>query len=67
MISYDKLFKLLIDKKLNKTQFALLCGISTATLSKLSKGETITTETINKICKGLDCNVDDIMEYKEKQ
>lgn len=63
MISYKKLFKLLIDKGLTKTQFATLCGISTATLSKLSKNETITTDTIDKICKGLNCNTDDIMEY----
>jgi len=65
MISYDKLWKLLIDKNLNKTQFRLLVGISSATLAKLSKNDNVNTDTINNICKTLNCNVSDIMEYIE--
>lgn len=63
MISYNKLWKLLIDMNLNKTQFRQLVGISTATLAKLSKNENITTDTLDNICKGLNCNICDIMEY----
>lgn len=65
MISYDKLWKLLVDKKLTKTQFRLLVGISTATLAKLSKNQNVTTDTLNTICKGLNCNIADIIEYVE--
>lgn len=65
-ISYKKLWKLLIDKDLKVTQLGEIAGISTATLSKLKKEENITTETISKICKALQCDVKDIMEYKEK-
>lgn len=65
MISYNKLWKLLIDKNLNKTQFRLLVGISSATLAKLSKNDNVNTDTINNICKTLKCDVSDIMEYIE--
>jgi len=65
MISYNKLWKLLIDKNLNKTQFRLLVGISSATLAKLSKNDNVNTDTINNICKTLQCDVSDIMEYIE--
>lgn len=65
MISYNKLWKLLIDKNLTKTQFRLLVGISSATLAKLSKNDNVNTDTINSICKTLKCDVSDIMEYIE--
>lgn len=65
MISYNKLWKLLIDKNLNKTQFRILVGISSATLAKLSKNDNVNTDTINNICKTLQCDVSDIMEYIE--
>lgn len=65
MISYNKLWKLLIDKGLTKTQFRELVGISTATLAKLSKNETVTTDTLDNICKKLQCDISDISEYKE--
>ena len=63
-ISYKKLWKLLIDKDMKVTQLGECAGISTATLSKLKKEENITTETISKICKALNCDVKDIMQYK---
>lgn len=66
MISYDKLWKLLLEKHLNKTQMRKLSGISTATLAKLSKNETVTTDTLNNICKALQCDISDIMEYIEE-
>lgn len=67
MISYHKLMVLLADRKITKTQLGTMAGISTATLSKLSKDEIITTDTLNKICKALQCNIEDICEYKEEE
>ena len=61
-ISYNKLWKLLIDKKMNKQDLRNSSGISTASLAKLGKGENITTAVLLKICDALDCGIDDIME-----
>lgn len=65
-INYDKLWVLLAQRKLNKTQLREMTKISPATMSKIVKEENITTEVISKICKALQCDVKDIMEYKEK-
>lgn len=62
-ISYKKLFHLLIDKEISETQFRKLANISAPTLTKLRKGETITTEIICKICNTLNCQPADIMEF----
>ena len=61
-LSYNKLFKLLIDKGLNKTEFAKEVGISTNTLAKLSRNEYVSMEIIVRICRKMDCNIDDIVE-----
>ena len=61
-VSYKKLFKLLIDKGINKTEFAKLCGITPPTLAKLSKNEFISMANLVKICRGLDCQLSDIIE-----
>ena len=61
-ISYNKLWKLLIDKNMNKQDLKQLSGISTASIAKLGKGENITTTVLLKICSALDCNIEDIME-----
>ena len=61
-ISYNNLFKLLIDKGLNKSEFAKLCGISTPTLAKLSKNEYVSMAVLVRICKALDCTLNDIVE-----
>lgn len=61
-ISYNKLWKLLIDKNMNKQDLKKLSGISTASIAKLGKGENITTTVLLKICSALDCNIEDIME-----
>ena len=61
-VSYNKLFKLLIDKGLKKTEFAKLEGISPNTLAKFSRNETVSMDIIIRICRVLDCTVDDIME-----
>lgn len=60
--SYNKLWKLLIDKKMNKQDLKKISGISSASIAKLSKGENITTDILVKICTALDCDISDIME-----
>lgn len=62
MLSYNKLWKLLIDKEMTKTEMRLKADISTTTLAKLGKNETVSMEVLLKICKVLDCNVGDIMD-----
>ena len=61
-IDYSKLWKLLIDKSMTKTDLLELTGISSRVLAKLSKNETVTTDTIARICTALNCDVSDIME-----
>ena len=62
MVSYKKLWKLLIDKNMKKKDLRVATGISTTTLAKLSKDENVSTEILAKICKALQCDVGDIME-----
>ena len=54
-VTYNNLFKLLIDKGLNKTEFAREVGISSNTLAKLSKNELVSLEVLVRICRPLDC------------
>ena len=61
-ISYNKLWKLLIDKNMNKQDLREASGISSASVAKLGKGENITTEVLLRICTALDCDISDIME-----
>ena len=61
-ISYDKLWKLLIDKKMNKQDLKKVTGLSSATIAKLGKGANVTTDVLIKICDALDCELEDIME-----
>ena len=61
-IDYSKLWKLLIDKNMTKTDLLELTGISSRVLAKLSKNETVTTDTIARICTALNCDVSDVME-----
>lgn len=62
-ISYKKLWKLLIDKDMRKKDLRALTGVSTTTMSRLSKDENVSTEMISKICSVLNCDVGDIMEF----
>lgn len=66
IISYNKLWKMLIDKKMTKSDLKRTSGISTTSLAKLGKGENITTDVLLKICKALDCGINDIMDMEEK-
>ena len=61
-VSYKRLFKILIEKELKKTEFAKLIGIGQNTLAKLSKNEYVSMEVLVKICRGLDCSIEEIME-----
>jgi DNA-binding Xre family transcriptional regulator len=66
-ISYNKLWKLLIDKKMTKSELKQVSGISTTSLAKLGKGENLTTDVLLKICSALNCDVTDIMEIEKEQ
>lgn len=61
-VCYNKLFKMLIDKEMKKTEFAKEVGISANTLAKLSRNETVSMDIIVRICRTLGCSVDDIMD-----
>ena len=63
IVSYKKLWKLLIDRDLKKKDLAEKAGISDYTITKMGKGENVTVETLGKICFALDCKLDDIMEF----
>lgn len=63
--SYNKLWKLLIDKGMKKKQLSRLSGVSSASIAKLGKSGNVTTEVLLKICKALDCDISDIMEVKK--
>lgn len=61
-VCYDKLWKLLIDKHMNKTELIQAAGISTNAMAHMGKNEDVRVEVITKICIALDCSFDDIME-----
>ena len=61
-VSYNKLWKLLIDKEMSRTQMRLKAGISTKALAKLGKNESVNIDILIKICAALDCDITDIME-----
>lgn len=70
MVSYKKLWKLLIDKDMKKQDLMATTGISTTTMTKLNKGENVSTDILVRICNALNCNVSDIMDIipeKSKQ
>ena len=60
--SYKKLWHLLIDRSMKKRELCELASISTSSLAKLGKGENVNTDILVKICRALDCGIDDIME-----
>ena len=61
-ISYNKLWKLLIDKSMKKKDLISLAGLSTSTLAKMGKNQQVSMDVIIRICKALDCNIGDIMD-----
>ena len=63
--NYNKLWKLLIDKSMTKTQMRLEAGISTNILAKMGKGEPVAMESLAKIATALNCGLDDIVEIEK--
>ncbi|KGM94342.1 helix-turn-helix transcriptional regulator [Clostridium botulinum] len=61
-ISYNRLWKMLIDKHMQRKDLQSLAGISSASIAKLGKGYNITTDVLLKICGAMDCKLEDIME-----
>lgn len=66
-VSYKKLWKMLIDKDMKKKDLQAATGISWASVTKLSKGETVSMEVLMKVCKALNCDIGDIMELIPKE
>lgn len=62
-VCYDKLWKLLIDKKMKKTDLIREAKISSNVLAKMGKEESVSLESVGKICSLLDCGVDDILDF----
>ena len=62
-ISYNKLWKLLIDKSMKKKDLQRLSSVSSATVTKLGRNENVNTEILQKICAALNCDICDIMEF----
>jgi len=60
-VSYKKLWKLLIDKDMKKKDLQAMSGISWSSITKLSKGETVSMDVLMKICQTLDCDIGDVM------
>lgn len=66
-VSYKKLWKLLIDMDMTKTQMRKESGISTGALAKLGRNENVNTEVLVKICNALHCDISDIMELTDER
>lgn len=66
-VSYKKLWKLLIDKDMKKKDLRIATGMTTTALAKLGKNEHVNTEILAKICKVLECNIEDIVEVVEEE
>lgn len=62
-ISYIKLWKLLLDKKLKRTDLKSVADISTTTLAKLGKDLPVSMEVIGRICEALNCDVGEVMQF----
>lgn len=62
MISYDPLWHLLIDRKMGKLEMCRAAGIATSTLAKLGKNEYVSLQVIERICKALDCRIEQVVE-----
>lgn len=66
-VSYDKLWKLLVDKKMNRTELKEAAGISFNVLAKMGRNKFISMESLYKICVALNCGIDDVMEFTNER
>ena len=64
--NYKKLWKLLIDKDMKKTDLLTVANISSNILAKMNKGENVSMDSLQKICKALECDVGDSVTFEEK-
>lgn len=64
-VSYNKLWKMLIDKKMTKNALRIKADMSSSTMAKMSKNETVSMDVMLRICKVLDCNIGDIMDAEK--
>ena len=64
--NYKKLWHILLDRNMKKKELAELAGVSAYTINKLNKNENVTVEVLGKICKVLECSLDDIMEFEDR-
>lgn len=62
-VSYDKLFHMMIDRKISNAQLRDMAGFSANIITKLKRSEYISMETVERICAALECGVDDILEF----
>ena len=62
-VNYNKLWKLMIDKRISKTELTHLAGISTNAMAKLGRNEDVRVHVLEKLCTTLDCKLDDIVEF----
>lgn len=67
IISYDNLWKLLIDKKMNKTELARKTNISSSTIAKMTHGEPVAMTVLARICDELNCDVGDILSIRREE
>ena len=65
-VKYNKLFKLMIDKKMSNAELVQKAGFSANIMTRLRKDEYISLESIEKICSALECNVDDVLEFTDE-
>lgn len=66
-VCYDKLFHRMIDKRMTNAQLMSMAGFSANIITRLKKNEYISLESIEKICKALNCNVDDILDFQDSK
>lgn len=62
-VCYDRLFHMMIDRKISNGQLKNMTGVSANIITRLKRDEYISTESIEKICSALNCGVDDILEF----
>ncbi|MDD2362941.1 MAG: helix-turn-helix transcriptional regulator [Eubacteriales bacterium] len=62
-ISYKRLWKLLIDRDMSKKQLEISANLSSSTIAKMNKGKGVTTTTLERICRVLNCRIEDVVEF----
>lgn len=65
MVSYDKLWILLINRHMSRTELRLKAGLSTSALAQLGKNDYVSLKIIEKICNALDCDISDVVELRK--